>query len=182
MAGDAETGVTIMKMEAGLDTGPMALVERASIGPDMTAGELHDELSRLGGDLIVRAVSALERDLLALTPQPEAGVTSAAKIDKTESRIDWLRPAVEVHNHIRGLSPFPGAWCEIGEKRERVKILRSTLSEGSGAPGTVLDDQLAVACGSGAVRLTRLQRAGKKPVDADEFLRGARLEKGMVLS
>jgi methionyl-tRNA formyltransferase len=182
MAGDAETGVTIMKMEAGLDTGPMALVERASIGPDMTAGELHDELSRLGGDLIVRAVSALERDLLALTPQPEAGVTYAAKIDKTESRIDWLRPAVEVHNHIRGLSPFPGAWCEIGEKRERAKILRSTLSEGSGAPGTVLDDQLAVACGSGAVRLTRLQRAGKKPVDADEFLRGARLEKGTVLS
>ena len=180
MAGDAETGVTIMKMDEGLDTGPMALAERLAIAPDMIAGELHDGLSQLGGDLIVRAVSALERDTLGLTPQPDEGVTYAAKIEKSESRIDWSRPAREVHNHIRGLSPFPGAWCEIG--KERVKALRSTLGEGSGRPGTVLDNRLTIACGDGAVRLTRLQRAGKKPAEAEEFLRGVRLEKGVVLS
>ncbi len=182
MAGDSETGVTIMKMDEGLDTGPMALVDKLPIAPDMTAGELHDDLARLGGDLIVRAVSALERDLLTLTPQPDDGVVYADKIAKAESRIDWSLPAETVHNHIRGLSPFPGAWFEMGDKKERVKVLRSTLCEGQGEPGKVVDDALAVACGSGAVRLTRLQRAGKKPAGADEFLRGARLARGTVLA
>ncbi|MEC9342358.1 MAG: methionyl-tRNA formyltransferase [Pseudomonadota bacterium] len=181
IAGDAETGVTIMKMDAGLDTGPMALVDRVPIAADSTAGELHDALAQLGGDLIVRAVAALERDALTLTPQPEEGVTYAAKIDKAEARIDWSRPAAEVHNRIRGLSPFPGAWCEIGDRCERVKVLRSALCEGSGAPGEVLDEDLAVACGEGAVRLTRLQRAGKKPAEAPDFLRGMPVPPATVL-
>ena len=188
MAGDAETGVMVMRMEAGLDTGPVAMAERVAIGPELTAGELHDRLSLLGADLMVRAASALERDSLAVRPQDAEGVTYAAKIDKGETRIDWSRPAGEVHNHVRGLSPFPGAWCEMkfGEKTERVKILRTSLAEGKGAPGTVLDagreDALIVACGEGAVRIERLQRAGRQAVDTHEFLHGARIAPGAVLA
>ncbi len=161
MAGDNETGVMVMRMEEGLDTGPVALADRTPIGPDETAGELHDRLSHMGAALMVRAASLIEQDALPLTPQAADGVTYAAKIDKGETRIDWNRDAVDVHNHIRGLSPFPGAWCEMnfGGKPERVKIIGSTLAAGTGAPGQVLDELLTVACGDGAVRLTRLQRA-----------------------
>ncbi|WP_419907369.1 methionyl-tRNA formyltransferase [Hoeflea sp.] len=184
MAGDLETGVMVMKMDEGLDTGPVAMEERVAIGPDMTAGELHDKLMVIGGDLMQRAMAALERDSLTLSPQPDDGVTYAAKISKDETRIDFSADAQTVHNHIRGLSPFPGAWCEMqfGGKPERVKILRSTKSEGQGAPGTVLDDRLTVACGEGAVRLLRLQKAGGKALNAEEFLRGHGLDAGTVLS
>src|ERR1044072_9379326 len=142
MAGDTESGVTIMRMEEGLDTGPMAMVERVPIGADMTAGELHDALARLGADLMVRALGALERGTLQLTPQPEAGVSYAAKIDKGETRIDWASPWKDVHNHVRGLSPFPGAWFELGG--QRIKVLRSSCGKGAGAPGTVLDERLTI--------------------------------------
>jgi methionyl-tRNA formyltransferase len=135
MAGDAETGVTVMKMDEGLDTGAMALIERVLVGPDMTAGELHDALSRLGADLMARALAALENDALQVTPQPDAGVTYASKIDKGETRIDWTKPWKTVHDHIRGLSPFPGAWCELSDVG-RVKVIRSTKGEGRGAPGS----------------------------------------------
>jgi methionyl-tRNA formyltransferase len=180
MAGDSESGVMVMRMEEGLDTGPVAMAERVAIGPDMTAGELHDGLMHLGADLMARAVGALERGSLGFVPQPEAGVTYAAKIEKAETRIDWSRPAGEVHNHIRGLSPFPGAWFEMPDGA-RVKVLRSTLASGGGAPGAVLDEALSIACGSGAVRLTQVQRAGKQPMGAADFLRGARLSPGEVL-
>ena len=180
MAGDAETGVTIMKMDEGLDTGAIAMAERTLIAPDMTAGGLHDVLARLGADLIVRALAALERGTLALTPQPEEGVTYADKIDKNETRIDWSKPWKQVHDHIRGLSPFPGAWCEIDGVR--VKALRSTKGEGSGAPGTVLDDRLTIACGEGAVRLRQVQRAGKQPMAVEEFLRGTPVKPGTTLT
>ena len=176
MAGDAESGVTIMQMDEGLDTGAMALMERAPIATDMIAGDLHDALAQLGADAMPRALAAAERGTLALTPQPEAGVTYAAKISKDETRIDWSKPAVDVHNHIRGLSPFPGAWFELDGVR--VKVLRSTRGAGNGTPGAVLDDVLTVACGEGAVRLTEIQRAGKKPMTADEFLRGTPLKAG----
>jgi methionyl-tRNA formyltransferase len=179
MAGDGESGVTIMKMDEGLDTGAMAMAERMPIGPDMTAGDLHDALARLGADLMVRALAALERGSLTLTPQPGQGVTYAEKIAKDETRIDWAKPWNEVHNHIRGLSPFPGAWFEIDGVR--VKALRSTKAAGNGAPGIVLDDRLTVACGEGAVRLTQVQRAGAKVMSADEFLRGTAVKPGMVL-
>ncbi|MGN6447414.1 MAG: methionyl-tRNA formyltransferase [Brucella intermedia] len=179
MAGDAETGMMIMKMDAGLDTGPVAMAEKVAITPDMTAGELHDRLSMIGADLMIRALGALERESLALQPQAEEGVTYAAKIDKAEARIDWSKPAKDVHNTIRGLSPFPGAWCEmeINGAVERVKLQRSTLGEGRGEPGAVLDDRLTVACGEGAVRLVTLQRSGGKPLPAQEFLRGAQVTK-----
>ena len=179
MAGDAETGMMIMKMDAGLDTGPVAMAEKIAITPDMTAGELHDRLSMIGADLMIRALGALERESLALQPQAEEGVTYAAKIDKAEARIDWSKPAKDVHNTIRGLSPFPGAWCEmeINGAVERVKLQRSTLGEGRGEPGAVLDDRLTVACGEGAVRLVTLQRSGGKPLPAQEFLRGAQVTK-----
>jgi methionyl-tRNA formyltransferase len=179
MSGDAETGVTVMKMDEGLDTGAMAMIERVRIGDDMTAGELHDALSRLGADLMARALSALERGTLQLTPQPEAGVTYAAKIDKAETRIDWSNPWKQVHDHIRGLSPFPGAWCELSG--ERIKVLRSTRGEGSGAPGAVLDDRLTVACGDGSVRVVELQKAGGKPMKAEDFLRGTPVPGGIAL-
>jgi len=180
MAGDAESGVTIMRMDEGLDTGAMAMADRVSVGADMTAGELHDALARLGGDLMLRALAALERGTLSLTPQPNEGVTYAAKISKSETRIDWTKPWRQVHDHIRGLSPFPGAWFEIDGVR--VKALRSTKGEGSGAPGTVLDDKLTIACGDGAVRLTLVQRAGKQPMQADEFLRGTVVKAGHQVS
>ena len=177
MAGDRETGVMVMKMDEGLDTGPIAMAERVAIGPDMTAGELHDRLSRVGADLMSRALAALSRDSLTFQPQAEAGVIYAHKIDKAESRIDWSRPAGEVHNHIRGLSPFPGAYFEadFGHGPERVKALRSTVVAGAGAPGALLDDELTIACGEGAVRLVELQRAGKGAMRAADFLRGARM-------
>ncbi|MGV3635839.1 MAG: methionyl-tRNA formyltransferase [Pseudorhodoplanes sp.] len=180
MAGDAESGVTVMKMDEGLDTGGMAVMERVPIGPDMTAGELHDRLAAIGGDLMHRALGALERGSLQVVPQPQAGVTYAEKLDKNETRIDWSRPARDVHNHIRGLSPFPGAWFELpGENAPvRVKVLRSTLANGNGAPGTALDDTLTIACGYGAIRILDLQRAGKQPMKADEFLRGTKLPAG----
>jgi len=183
MAGDTETAVMVMRMDEGLDTGPICLAERVPIGSNTTAGELHDELARVGASLMVRALAALERGSLDATPQPDTGVTYAAKIDKAEARIDFSRPAAQVHNLIRGLSPYPGAWFEAGlaGRRERIKVLRSELVEGSGAPGTILDDKLTVACGEGAVRLVLLQRAGRKPMPADEFLRGFELAPGTQL-
>src|SRR5690606_26074702 len=174
MEGDSQTGVMVMQMDEGLDTGPVALGEVIPIGPDMTGGELHDAMMRVGADLMGRALAALERDSLDFTPQPETGAVYASKIDKAEARIDWSRPAAEVHNHIRGLSPFPGAWfeLELAGRPVRVKALRSTMGQGSGAPGTILDN-LTIACGSGAVRLTQVQREGKGAMDAATFLRGA---------
>ena len=174
MAGDGETGVNVMRMEEGLDTGPVCLSETVTIGDNETAGMLHDRLARLGADLMARAIAALERDALNCTPQPEAGVTYADKIDKSEARIDWSLPAARVHNLIRGLSPFPGAWCEaeIVGRHERLKVLASELVPGSGAPGDILAGDLSVACGEGAVRLTEVQRAGRQAVDGAEFLRG----------
>jgi methionyl-tRNA formyltransferase len=180
MAGDRESGVTIMQMDEGLDTGAMALADRSAIGADMTAGDLHDELSKLGADLILRALAAAARGSLALTPQPAAGVTYATKISKDETRIDWTKPWQQVHDHIRGLSPFPGAWFELDGVR--VKALRSTRGEGKGAPGTVLDDRLTIACGDGAIRLVQVQRAGKQPMQADEFLRGTLIKAGATVA
>ena len=184
MAGDRETAMMVMQMDEGLDTGPVAMTAPVAIGPDMTAGELHDVMMETGAALMVEAIAALEAGTLTLTPQPEEGATYARKIDKAETRIDWSRPAREVHDRIRGLSPFPGAWCEmtLGAGRpERVKLLGSTLGAGEGAPGTVLDDALTVACGEGAVRLTRLQKAGGKPLDATGFLRGNTVPAGVTL-
>jgi methionyl-tRNA formyltransferase len=180
MAGDAESGVTIMKMDAGLDTGEIAMAERLPIGAEMTAGELHDVLAPLGADLMLRALGALERGALRLTPQPADGVTYAAKIAKAETRIDWAAPADVVHNHIRGLSPFPGAWFELSG--QRIKVLRTTRVGGSGPPGTVLDDKLTVACGEGAVQILQLQRAGRQPMPADAFLRGTQVPASTVLA
>lgn len=180
MAGDAETGVAVMRMEAGLDTGPVGLLERITIGPDMTAGELHDTMMVLGADLMGRALAALERGGLHFTPQPEAGVLYARKIEKAEAKIDWSLPAREVHNRIRGLSPFPGAWFSL-EDGTRVKVLRATLAAGDAAPGTVLEG-LTIACGAGAVRLTDLQKAGKQPMGAEAFLNGNPLPAGTRLA
>ena len=176
MAGDLETGVMVMRMEAGLDTGPVAMAERVAIAPEITAGELTDRLARLGADLMARALGALSRGGLTYTPQATDGVTYAKKLDKGETRIDWSGDADMVHNHIRGLSPEPGAWFEadFGRGPERIKVLRSMLAEGSGAPGTLIGKDLTVACGTGAVRLTDLQRAGKPPVKAAAFLAGVR--------
>ncbi len=183
MAGDAESGVAVMRMEETLDTGPVAMAERVPIGPDTTAGELHDRLARLGADLMGRAVGALARGSLTFTPQPAEGVTYAAKIDKGETRIDWTRPAQVVHDHCRGLSPFPGAWFALGgEGGVRVKVLRTARADGQGAPGTVLDDRLTVACGDGAVRLLEVQRAGRQPMGAAAFLRGQALPPGTRLA
>jgi methionyl-tRNA formyltransferase len=179
MAGDPETGITVMKMDEGLDTGAMAMIERVPIGADMTAGELHDRLARLGADLMARAIGALERGGLQVVPQPAEGVTYASKIDKAETRIDWRTPWKAVHDHIRGLSPFPGAWCEFDGVR--VKVLRSTRGEGGGAAGTVLDEHLTVACGEGAIRIVELQKAGSRPMKADEFLRGTPVAAGATL-
>jgi methionyl-tRNA formyltransferase len=184
MAGDEETGVTIMKMDEGLDTGDIAEADPVTIGPEMTAGELHDVLARHGADLMSTTLAAAERGSLTLTPQPKQGVSYAEKISKGETRIDWTKPWRRVHNHIRGLSPFPGAWFEIGGVR--VKALRSTKGEGQitkdAVPGRVLDDQLTIACGDGAVRLVQAQRAGRQPMNAEEFLRGTPVKRGMRLA
>jgi len=184
MAGDAESGVMVMKMDAGLDTGDVAMAERLAIPDAMTAADLHDALARLGGDLMVRAIGALERGKLQLTKQSEQGVTYAAKIEKAEARIDWNKPSRNVLRHIHGLSPFPGAWCEMAIEGElmRVKLLRCQPAEGSGAPGELLDDRLTVACSEGAIRILELQRAGKGAMKADEFLRGTPLKPPMRLS
>ena len=170
MAGDAETGVCIMRMEAGLDTGPVLLREATAIGADETTADLHDRLSAMGARLIVDALARLP-DLTAVA-QPAEGVTYAAKIDKAEARVDWARPAVEVDRLIRGLSPFPGAWTEI--RGERVKLLRSRPAQGSGPPGRVLGG-FTVACGAGAVEVTEAQREGKRPMPAHEVLKGLSL-------
>src|ERR1700729_3870207 len=174
MAGDAESGVMVMKMDAGRDTGDVAMAERIAITDAMTAADLHDALALLGADLMVRAMGALERGRLQLAKQSEDGVTYAAKIDKAEARIDWNRPAHTVLRHIHGLSPFPGAWCEMPLEGapQRVKILRWEIAGGSGEPGVVLDDHLTIACQRGALRILELQRAGKQPMKAEEFLRG----------
>ncbi|TAJ29819.1 methionyl-tRNA formyltransferase [Bosea sp. (in: a-proteobacteria)] len=180
MAGDAESGVCVMKMEAGLDTGPVGMVEKLAIGPDMTAGELHDRLSLLGADLMVRALAALGRGGLQFTPQAEEGVTYAAKIANAEAKLSWARPAKQVHDLVRGLSPFPGAFAEIdrGKGPERLKVLRTALAGGAAEPGTLLDAEGTVACAEGAVKLLQVQRAGKAPMSGAEFLRGARLGAG----
>ncbi|KRB20455.1 MULTISPECIES: methionyl-tRNA formyltransferase [Mesorhizobium] len=190
MAGDLESGMMVMRMEEGLDTGPVGLLEKCAIEPDMTAGDLHDRLMSVGASLMVEALARLEENTLTFTAQAADGVTYARKIDKFETRVDWTRPAVEVHNRLRGLSPFPGAWSEIdiGGRMERLKLLRSTLSEGRslsedlGESGGILDDRLTVACGTGAIRLVEVQRAGGKPAAASEFLRGAKIAKGMKFS
>jgi methionyl-tRNA formyltransferase len=180
MEGDAETGVMVMKMDVGLDTGDIAMAERVAIADQMTAADLHDRLSRLGADLAVRAMAALERSQLQLAKQPSEGVTYAAKIDKAEARIDWNRPSRAVLRHIHGLSPFPGAWSEVSLEGApaRVKILRCAQAGGSGAPGEVLDDHLTIACADGAIRIIKLQRAGKALMKAAEFLRGVPLKAG----
>jgi methionyl-tRNA formyltransferase len=189
MAGDSESGVTVMKMDEGLDTGAIAvddepMVERMPIAPDLTTGELHDALAQRGAVLMARALEALERGALQFSPQPEIGVSYAAKIDKAETRIDWTQPWQAVRDRIRGLSPFPGAWCEFAG--ERVRLLRSTRGEGQGqqgiSPGTVLDDRLTIACGEGAVRIMAVQKAGGRPMQAEEFLRGSPLRAGSALS
>jgi methionyl-tRNA formyltransferase len=176
MAGDTETAITVMRMEAGLDTGPICLVENIPIGPETTAGELHDVMAHSGAGLMVRALGELERGGLACSPQPADGVTYAAKIDKGETRIDFARAAGEVHNHVRGLSPWPGAWFEAVHdgRTERIKVLRTTLVPGArvGPPGSIVDDVLTIACAEGAVRVLLAQRAGKRPMEAAELLRG----------
>ncbi len=184
MAGDTETSVCVMRMEAGLDTGPVCLAEPLMLPSDMTAGMLHDLAASRGADLMLRALGALARGSLDCRPQADEGVTYAAKIEKAEARIDWSRPAQAVHDHIRGLSPFPGAWFEIATdgKVERLKVLQSSLAQGSGPAGTCLDDVLTVTCGDGAVRLQQLQRAGKKPMQAGELLRGFPISTGTRLA
>ncbi len=178
MAGDAESGVMVMKMDVGLDTGDVAMAERLPISDTMTSADLHDALAPLGADLMVRAMGGLERGGLQLSRQSEQGVTYAAKIEKTEAKIDWSRSAREVLRHIHGLSPFPGAWCEadIDGEAARIKILRCEPAKGAGAPGDVLDDHLTIACGDGAIRILELQRAGKAPMKAADFLRGTPLK------
>ncbi|WP_104662672.1 methionyl-tRNA formyltransferase [Ensifer adhaerens] len=180
MAGDPETGMMVMKMDKGLDTGPVALTKVVQIGETMTGGELHDRLMQVGATLMREAMAKLEAGDLPLTAQTDEGVAYAAKISKTETRIDFARSAKEVHDHIRGLSPFPGAWfeLEIAGKPERIKVLNSELAAGAGEAGTVLDDNLTIACGEGAVRLTRLQRAGGKALGAADFLRGTPVAAG----
>ena len=184
MAGDNATGVMVMKMDAGLDTGDVAMAERTTISDTMTAADLHDALAPLGADLMVRAVAALERGMLQLVPQGKEGVTYANKIDKAETRIDWDKQAREVLRHIHGLSPFPGAWCEMPLEGApvRVKILRCRTADGTGAPGELLGDDLTVACKEGALRILELQRAGRQPMKVDEFLRGTPLKPPLRLS
>ena len=176
MAGDAKTGVCIMQMEAGLDTGPVITRQETEIRADETAASLHDTLAKMGAELIVAVLDEAE---FAADPQPEVGVTYAAKIEKAEAKIDWEQPAIQIDRQIRGLSPFPGAWCEMNG--ERVKLLGSTLAEGEGQAGAALDDAFTIACGYGAVRITKLQRAGKGPMEASVFSRGFPLLEGETL-
>lgn len=180
MAGDPETGVAVMKMAEGLDTGPVGMVERLVIDPELNSGEAHEILARLGADLMVRALAALGRGGLFFREQSTEGVTYARKISNDECKIDWSASAQTIHDHIRGLAPFPGAYTmiDLGKGPERVKILRATRAEGAGAPGQILDDALTIACGNGALRLLDLQRAGAKALPADLFLRGVSLSAG----
>ncbi len=184
MAGDTETGVMVMKMEAGLDTGPVAMMQKLPINDDTTAGELHDALAQAGATLMVEAMAALEKNTLHLVPQSESGVVYASKISKDEAHIDWSRPAGEVVRHIHGLSPFPGAWCEmpLGDKVVRVKVLKAAVVKGDDKTGAAIDDSLTIACADGAVQLRRLQKAGSKAMDSDEFLRGNSLPIGTILA
>jgi methionyl-tRNA formyltransferase len=185
MAGDTETAATIMRMDEGLDTGPVCLQQRLAIEPDMTAGELHDRLAARGAELMLEALRQLTVGRLVCTPQPAQGATYAAKIDNSECRIDFARPAREVHDHIRGLSPAPGAWLQmpVSYQGERIKVLRSSLADGAGAPGTVIGvtGGLTVACATDAVRLLELQRPGKRPMPAADFLRGFAVPLGTQL-
>ena len=179
MAGDEKTGVAIMQMDVGLDTGDVLAEQRIPIGPDDTAATLHDRLSELGAGLLVATLPSLEGGQIVPQPQPEDGVTYAKKIDKAEAKIDWTRSAAEVDCHVRGLSPFPGAWFDLDGTR--IKVLMSEVASGDGPAGTVLDDALTIATGTGAIRLLRLQKAGRGPVSAAEFLRGTTLPKGVAL-
>ena len=183
MAGDAATGITIMQMDEGLDTGDILLAEQIAITAETTAGSLHDELAQLGADLLPRALAALERGSLVATPQNDGDATYAKKIEKSEGRIDWAQPANDIDCLIRGLAPSPGAWFEVEKdgKPVRIKVLRAQPVEGSGEAGTVLDDALTVACGAGALSLTSLQRQGKTVMNANEFLRGLALPAGTRL-
>jgi len=184
MAGDRQSGIEVMRMEAGLDTGPVCLSATTQIGADMTAGELHDDLMVRGARLMVRALEKLQSGQLTCAAQPQDGITYAHKIEKSETRIDWSQPAQQVHNHIRGLSPFPGAWFELENKGkiERIKVLRCVLDKGEGETGLLLDDALLVGCGEGVIRLLQLQRAGKRPMSAKQLLRGFSLPKGTLLA
>ena len=178
LAGDAETGVTIMRVEQALDCGPILLRESMPIG-SMNAGALHDALSAMGARMIVEALARMQAGELTETPQPDDGVTYADKIDKSETRLDWTRPAVALERAVRAFAPTPGAWFDLAG--ERIKVLQAEPAEGGGAPGTVLDDRLAVACGEGALRLATVQRAGKAPMDTQFFLRGHAVPAGTVL-
>lgn len=184
MAGDRQTGMMVMKMDKGLDTGPVALEAVQPITADTTAGDLHDKLMVLGAALMADAMARLEAGILTVRPQPTEGVTYAAKITKAETRIDWSLSSSELRHRIMGLSPAPGAWFEMpgASNPDRVKLLRCVRASGSGSPGTLLDDELTIACGDGALRLTELQKAGSKAMPSQEFQRGAKLEKGMKLS
>jgi methionyl-tRNA formyltransferase len=181
MAGDTHTAAAVMRMEAGLDTGPVCHTVPITITPEMTAGELHDLLSSQGAVAVVAALARLEAGTLQAIPQPEQGITYAAKITKDECRIDFSHPAQNVHDHVRGLSPFPGAWFEVtvDGKRERLRVLATEVTSASGEPGVVLDDAMTIACGNGSVRVLTAQRAGKKPMPASEILRGFALRKGL---
>jgi methionyl-tRNA formyltransferase len=179
LAGDRISGVTIMRMDEGLDTGPMLLQESVTISAETDAGTLHDRLAELGGRMIVEALAKLEEGRLRETPQPEGGANYAAKIDKSETRIDWTRPAAEVERSLRAFAPAPGAWFELDG--ERIRALAGTVATGRGKPGTVLDEGLTVACGERAIRLDKVQRAGKSAMDADAFLRGHALPAGTKL-
>jgi len=182
MAGDAETGVSIMRIGEGLDTGPVCLAETVAIGAEETAGALHDRLAAVGARLMTEALADLDHKRLVCREQGE-GATYAAKIEAADARIDWSRPAAAIHDQIRGLSPHPGAWfeAELNGRPERIKVPRAAIAVGRGKPGTVLDDRLTVACGEGALRLTEVQRAGKRPMRAEDFLRGAALAPGATL-
>ena len=184
MAGDSVSGVSIMRLTEGLDAGPVCLTGRVKIGPEMTAGELHDALAPLGAELMAKALAELDQGTLQCHPQHDEAATYAPKLDPREMRINWRLKARDVHDRIRGLSPHPGAWFEIelGGKRERLKVLRSALAKASGPPGTLLDDKLTIACGKGAVRLTDVQRGGKKPMPVADFLRGVKLHPGTALA
>jgi methionyl-tRNA formyltransferase len=181
MAGDAETGITIMQMDESLDTGPMLLQERVPIAPDETGGSLHDKLAALGASLILTALEGLAAGSLTLRSQPAEGATYAAKLTRADERLDWRRPAIDLERQVRALAPRPGAWFAAGD--ERIKTLAADIVEGSAnaEPGLLLDDRLTIACGTGALRLTRLQRAGKAALPADDFLRGYRLARGTHL-
>jgi methionyl-tRNA formyltransferase len=183
MAGDRMTGVTIMRMTEGLDEGPVCIMATAAIGENETASELHDRLARLGADLVLKALEGLERGTLPSVPQSSEGATYAAKIDKAEAHIDFARPAGDVLNHIHGLSPYPGAWTLVpaGSQQQRVKILRAERAEGSGAPGTVIDDRLTIACADAAVRPHIVQREGRAAMPREEFLRGLPVPAGSRL-